>query len=307
MVDFLWGRHPWKSLPPYWNSGLTKQGIYLSLFEGETENHILWFADDSDIEDAIHGYLWLSPQTPTHSFRDLGTLCWRAQLHPYHRQPDNFNQMLHYAEAHLMVRNQALPIQTFGYGTDSWVMNRLKTNGYRQEIAKEVYMQRSMTGHLPQATVPDGFTIKAFTKNSPIGPHAAAMNDVLYGDPNTTPWMEENIRNMLRFEQSSGGLHFVAETPHGEVAAFVTISLDEITGLAEFDQIGTRPQYRRAGLANALLSVGLEAVQQHHDVRYAVVRAACDNIPALVLYQGAGFKIIDTLYTFSKSDSGNDY
>ena len=119
----------WTSLPPYWNGGKTQQGIYITLYEGDPHDHILWF-DDSARAGA---YLWLSPQEPTATYYDLDDLKWQLTLHPSFSTGAVLNEIIAYAETQLFKRNRELPIRTYAYASDTVRIHVLEAHGYRRD------------------------------------------------------------------------------------------------------------------------------------------------------------------------------
>jgi len=56
-------------------------------------------------------------------------------------------------------------------------------------------------------------------------------------------------------------LHFLVEAADGTLASCATVWLDEVTGAAEFEPVGTHPEHRRKGLGRAVLLHGMCAAQ----------------------------------------------
>ncbi|MBV8067501.1 MAG: GNAT family N-acetyltransferase [Candidatus Eremiobacteraeota bacterium] len=95
-------------------------------------------------------------------------------------------------------------------------------------------------------------------------------------------------------------LDLVAVDGSDEVAAFCSAWLDRTNRVGLFEPVGTRDQYRRMGLARALMSEGLQRLQQL-GATSAVVRARNDNAAAIACYQNLGFSIVCDTFGFERT------
>ncbi len=102
----------------------------------------------------------------------------------------------------------------------------------------------------------------------------------------STPWTAEMFRWELR--NSDVSATYVVKMPDGLVAAFccVWVVLDEL----HINNVAVRPEFRRQGLARALLAhVTREAVQQ--GATRATLEVRRSNTAALRLYDRLGFAL----------------
>lgn len=88
-------------------------------------------------------------------------------------------------------------------------------------------------------------------------------------------------------------LHLFVQAPDGTIAGNATIWFDEQTQTAEFEPVGTHPEFRRMGLGTALQLHGMHKAKAAGAIRMFV---ACLGAPsksaARDLYHGVGFRPI---------------
>ncbi|HEV2404889.1 MAG TPA: GNAT family N-acetyltransferase, partial [Ktedonobacterales bacterium] len=109
----------------------------------------------------------------------------------------------------------------------------------------------------------------------------------------------EAYRRLRRAPYYRPDLDLVAVSPEGEFAAYCICWYDPATRVGEFEPVGTRAAYRRRGLGKALMFEGqrrLRALGAHT----AIVLTNGDNIPAIPLYQSAGFRIVDREHLYQR-------
>ncbi|MER6383420.1 GNAT family N-acetyltransferase [Streptomyces sp. NPDC001127] len=139
---------------------------------------------------------------------------------------------------------------------------------------------------LEQPVLPDGFRFRTADE---AGPQAAVQAHVDAWAPTT--YTAEAYEDVRRTPPYRGDLHVLVEAPDGTTAASTVMWLDEANSTAEFEPVGTHPDYRRLGLGRAMLLHGM------HLARAAGARhmtVACLGAPghpaARGLYYGVGFR-----------------
>jgi ribosomal protein S18 acetylase RimI-like enzyme len=139
---------------------------------------------------------------------------------------------------------------------------------------------------LEQPVLPDGFRFRTADET---GPAAAVQAHVDAWAPSTyTPEAYEGVRRAPAYR---GDLHVLVEAPDGTMAASTIMWLDGANKTAQFEPVGTHPDYRRQGLGRAMLLHGMRLAQQagaHH------MTVACLGAPghprARGLYDSVGFR-----------------
>jgi [ribosomal protein S18]-alanine N-acetyltransferase len=107
----------------------------------------------------------------------------------------------------------------------------------------------------------------------------AALHRACFPDD---PWDAAAIAGILALRGFFGRLAWAEESPVGFAFAL------DLAGECEILSLGTLPQYRRAGIARALLAeVSREARERRAE--FAALEVAIDNRAARALYGGFGF------------------
>ncbi len=83
-------------------------------------------------------------------------------------------------------------------------------------------------------------------------------------------------------------LDLMVEAPNGDIAAFCTFRIDPESNIAELEPLATDPDYRKLGLAKAILQEGLMRLQKHKPA-LTHIGGAADNPGANRLYESMGF------------------
>lgn len=144
--------------------------------------------------------------------------------------------------------------------------------------------ERGLDAPLPPPQLPAGFSIRPATLGDAA--QLAAARSETFGDP----WSPEAYADeVMRRPGYAPERELLAVDPGGAVAAFTVTWLDPLNRVGLFEPVGTRPAFRRLGLARALM---LAAMGQMRDLGMAVARVAYDatNQAAHGLYHDLGFR-----------------
>lgn len=87
-----------------------------------------------------------------------------------------------------------------------------------------------------------------------------------------------------------GDLHVLVEAPDGAMVSSTIMWLDEVNRTAEFEPVGTHPDYRRLGLARAMLLHGMHLARAAGATHMTVASLGAPGHPsARGLYYSVGF------------------
>ena len=139
----------------------------------------------------------------------------------------------------------------------------------------------------------DGFEIRSIRGEHEHAARADAAR--LAFDSTLDP--EAHRARYLRFMRSPAYVpdhDIVAVAPDGTIAAFAIYWPDEALSLAQFEPVGTRPEYRRRGLARAVLHEGLARMAATGIDRARVMTGGA-NEPAARTYLASGFERVDQI------------
>lgn len=94
-------------------------------------------------------------------------------------------------------------------------------------------------------------------------------------------------------------LNLVVADPEGAFASCCLCWMDTANGIGFFEPVGTRPAWRRHGVARAMVLEGLRRMHMRgaHSV---LMGTASINRPAAALYESCGFRIDDRNRCYAK-------
>jgi len=175
---------------------------------------------------------------------------------------------------------------------DEFALKRWEAHGYQTDPASlgdtgswAQLNERDLTD-VAKPTLPDGFRFRSARE---AGPEAAVRAHVDAWAPST--YTAEGYDGIRRTATYRSDLHVLVEAPDGTMAASTIMWLDEANKTAEFEPVGTHPDYRRLGLGTAMLLRGMRLAR---DAGAAHMTVACLGAPghpqARGLYYGVGFR-----------------
>ena len=170
----------------------------------------------------------------------------------------------------------------------------LERHGYKRYVWESQRMVRPLADSIPDAPLPAGFSLLVVTDDRHLEPFCRVYS-AAFGWGHEPQHVEE--RRHRRHAPEHLPPH-VALAPDGTFAAFCscTVSMERNAqhGVREgwVHDIGTHPDYRRRGLARALLAGGLRQLRDAGvDTAILSTGAEADN-PARGLYDSLGFRPI---------------
>ncbi len=184
--------------------------------------------------------------------------------HPHHR--DLYEPMYAWSEAWHLERWPSATVLTNGREDDAQVDAVLRQRGYERTGAfHSWYRVRPLDGPVDPPVLADGYTIRS-----------GGRDDELYVSMHPAPTYRRE-------------LHFVAVAPDGTAAAWCVVWHDEANRIGLFEPVGCAEAHRRRGLASAVMTAGLVALQRL-GATHALVGTGGGNDPAIRLYDSLGFE-----------------
>ncbi len=110
----------------------------------------------------------------------------------------------------------------------------------------------------------------------------------------STPWTEQGVRESIENEHT----HLYLALADGEVAGYMGVQI--FSGEGYVTNVATLPQYRRKGVAQALIA---RVLQNQMDFLTLEVRES--NAPAIKLYEKLGFERVGVRPHFYRSPDEN--
>lgn len=155
-------------------------------------------------------------------------------------------------------------------------------------------LTRHDLGHLPDAELPSSFRFRQATAED-----AERLADV-HNHSFTSKWNAESYAKVFRSPHLE--YEIVAEAPDGRFAAFTNVWIDELNRSLLFEPVGTHSDFRRRGVAKALMVHVLQRMRAERGIKCAYVchAPASENPAAAALYASVGFERLHDIYQYAK-------
>ncbi len=188
-------------------------------------------------------------------------------------------------------------------GTDLWSggdpRSALLTRSGYTEVTGDLPYQwttRSLVGALPQVSLPEGFTVRTAAEM----PDPAALADV-HARSFGSDWTPELYARVMQSPGYAPEREYVVVAPDGRLAAFTVTWHDTVNRSGYFEPVGTHEDFRRMGLARAMMAQALRDMQALGLRSAIVVHEHPDDNPASAsLYTSLGFAVQYTLHSYRK-------
>jgi len=166
---------------------------------------------------------------------------------------------------------------------DALLQGLLTRRGYAPS-GDWLYMQRSLATPIAVVEPPQGWSVR----NVQSVDEAAARATVLglaFEAPPFVHWYQK----LMRSPGYDIDLDLVAVAHDGHFGAFAQVWVDQANKVGQFEPVGTAPNARRLGLAQAVLSEGLRRMQSR-GMQTAIVIVEAAEHSACQLYESIGFE-----------------
>jgi mycothiol synthase len=177
----------------------------------------------------------------------------------------------------------------------------LERHGFEREEGFSLRMERPLDQPIPEPQFPPGYSMRPFDGERDAAAWADMWND-------TGPGRSMSAEECLSWRESPDTipeLDLIALAPDGTFAAYCMGSISEFenahTGWMDgwTDPIGTRPGFRRQGLARALVLTALHGLKSHGCER-ALLGVDGANAGAIKLYESCGYRTLYRKVTYGK-------
>jgi ribosomal protein S18 acetylase RimI-like enzyme len=189
---------------------------------------------------------------------------------------------------------------------DEFALQRWAAHGYRTDVAAlgdtggwTQLNERDLTD-LERPVLPAGFRFRTADE---AGPEAAVRAHVDAWAP--SEYTDRSYRDVRQTAAYRGDLHVLVEAPDGTMASSAIMWLDRANSTVEFEPVGTHPDYRRLGLARAMMLHGMHLARAAGATHATVVCLGAPGHPrARGLYYGLGFRELSRDAPLIKTGTG---
>jgi ribosomal protein S18 acetylase RimI-like enzyme len=218
---------------------------------------------------------------------------WRKDPEPYALilDPDHAplaEILLDWAEASGMLELEILQGNTF-------LTDLIQSRGYTRS-SDFMVMREKPLANTPHETVnlPPGYSICVLDQ-AEWDSYFKAVHEV-FNMMDT----HEAFASIQRAPSNVHTLHLNVVNDQDQIAAFCSVWLDRENNVAEFEPVGTVPQFQKQGLAAALMAHACNRLREMN-CQHATVESWSESVGANKLYSAAGFMEQDRLYSWRKS------
>ena len=225
---------------------------------------------------------------------------FEVQLHPNFRQSRLELDILEWAEHEikhwirlLAINSAAIELVVFD---GDWArIGLLERQGYSRGSRHGTISICSLDAQIPSPRLREGFSIRSLRGEQEIDQLVNLVNDS-FGWSRTV----DGYRTVMRSPGYSAENELVAIAPDGCFASSCLLLPDARNRSVMFENVGTSKDFRRLGLARALLYAGIQRMKTL-GFTAAMVPHATGILPATALYASAGFRPAFDTYHFTKA------
>jgi ribosomal protein S18 acetylase RimI-like enzyme len=219
--------------------------------------------------------------------------------HPSHRAVEP--EMLTWAEDDYRARvasEEREPFSAWAYPRDLTREALLTGRGYEQGEDVLILNVRALDIPPPSPDLPPGYHIRSIQGEEDVAARVAVHRSAFHPSRMTV----EKHRRVMAAPSYQRDLDLVVVAPDETFAAFCIVWYDAANRLGEFEPVGCHADYRRRGLARAVLFEGMRRIIALGG-RTAVVFSGGreQDAPARALYDAAGFQQAARLQSWTRT------
>jgi ribosomal protein S18 acetylase RimI-like enzyme len=177
---------------------------------------------------------------------------------------------------------------------NSFLEKLLASQGYQKESGHYVFREKDLSSRQNELVIlPPGFSIQHIKTSEDLAKFHHGTQQVFNFPDN--PDVYQILRQAPSFRTE---LDLIVLSPDGEIASFGTVWFDQPRSLAEFEPVGTVPEFRKMGLGSAVIAEACNRLRKL-GCQKVTVMSWSDSIEANRLYEHAGFqpKIMKNYWT----------
>ena len=178
--------------------------------------------------------------------------------------------------------NKQLKIETIE--SNPYLEELIADRGYRKGTGHYIHREKDLTARQNEPVIlPDGFTLQHIKTADDLSKFQRGT-DLVFNFPDN-PGVYQILRQAPSFVPE---LDLIMLSPVGEIACFGSVWFDRNLSLAEFEPVGTVPEFRKQGLGNALIAEACNRLRAL-GCRKVTVMSWSESPGANRLYEKAGF------------------
>lgn len=212
--------------------------------------------------------------------------CW-VNVHPNHTvHVEKLVEAAQHQLFQMKIGSEERPmIEVFVPDPFKELESALIKRGYSLAGLEGYIRERPIDLPAPDYEIPEGFTVRNVDIEEDFEEYRRVQSAVFQHCRNMTPGLAKKYSSASFYNAE---LDIVAVAPDGHFGAFCTVRVDPLSKITEFEPVGTHPDFRRSGLARAVICEGLKRLQKYSPTNVCIPGAA-PTPAADRLYESLGF------------------
>ena len=245
----------------------------------------LWFSGDELVAWAW-AFLPHQVRRTDGSVKDVTDASLSYQIHPDHIEL--IDEVIDWYDGVAAgLERTVFPTDAEEFALKRWAAHGYETNEEELgETGEWTQLNERDLAEVEQPVLPAGFRFRTAEETGPeaaVRAHVDAWASLTYSAQSY-----EGVRQTAAYR---GDLHVLVEAPDGTMASSTIMWFDEANMTVEFEPVGTHPDYRRLGLARAMMLHGMHLARAAGAIHATVVCLGAAGHPsARGLYYGLGFR-----------------
>jgi mycothiol synthase len=272
-----------------------------------------WWCRDGSLDDQQNWHFWYQESGEALALGLINGNEIVCLLHPNFRTHERYLMVRQWALQHLKERAQQqgegqYEVREEAADDEPELASFLEREGYtRQEMYYHLY-HRSLLESVPAPVLPEGFTIRSVAGEAEAEMRAALQRDAFFqgGSKNYEEWTLRQLA-VMKMPHYDPQLDLMVMAPDGTPAAGCICWEDPVNRVGLFEPVGTRPQFRRQGLATALMPGGLQRLRERGMQAALVIgrhpgkeENSTEFTSSRFVYEAVGFQLLRRIYTYHK-------
>jgi mycothiol synthase len=272
-----------------------------------------WWCRDGSLDDQQNWHFWSQESGEVLALGLIDGNEIVCLLHPNFRTHERYLTVRQWALQRLKERarqqgESQYEVREEAADDDPEAASFLEREGYeRQEMYYHLY-HRSLLESVPAPVLPEGFTIRSVAGSAEAEMRAALQRDAFFPGGSKT-YEEGTLRQLavMKMPHYDPQLDLMVMAPDGTPAAGCICWEDPVNRVGLFEPVGTRPQFRRQGLATALMLGGLQRLRERGMQAALVIGAhpgkeenSTEFTSSRFVYEAVGFQLLRRIYTYHK-------
>ncbi len=273
-----------------------------------------WWCRTGSLDDQQNWHFWRQANGETLALGIIEGSQIVCLLHPHFRTHERYLTIRQWALQNLQERAKLQGATQYeaweeAADDDPEMTSFFEHEGYeRQEKYFHLY-HRSLREPVPAPVLPPGFTIRPIAGIAEAEMRAALQRDAFFPQGSKT-YEEGTLRQLavMKMPYYDPQLDLMIIAPDGTPAAGCICWVDPVNRVALFEPVGTRPQFRRQGLATALMLGGLQRLRERGMQTALVIGVHpgkeennTEFTSSRFVYEAVGFQLQRRIYTYHKA------